>query len=110
MLKAANSRRPRWAAHACYPCTVSIPLRPEDLRSYRDRPWGRIRAAKERHWADETRRRGASAGIAAGAALWVHMKRIDSAWPSEDDRAADLRHHVRMASMFRRLADAFGRH
>lgn len=87
--------------------SVTTPFRPEDLRSYRDRPWGRIRAAKERHWAEDARRRGAPGGLAAGAALWTHMKHVDPSWPSDEERAADLAHHVAMASKFRRLVHVF---
>jgi hypothetical protein len=79
----------------------------ESLLAFRDRRWDLVRQAKEQFWADETRARGPAAGVAAGEALWMHVRTIDPSWPSDEDRRADFEHHVALADKLRRVAHVF---
>jgi hypothetical protein len=86
---------------------VPIELTRASLLAYRNRRWDLVRAAKQQFWAEQTRSRGASAGIGAGEALWLHARAIDPSWPSPESRRADLEHHLAFADKLRRANHAF---
>lgn len=86
---------------------MPIELTRASLLAYRNRRWDLVRAAKQQFWAEQTRSRGATAGIAAGEALWLHARTVDPSWPPPESRRADLEHHRAFADKLRRAAHAF---
>lgn len=92
-----------------YGWRVTLELDRAALLAFRDRRWDLVREAKLAHWAEQTRMRGAIAGLEAGAALWAHTRSIDPQWPSEDQRREDFVHHVELAAKLRRVAHVFAR-
>ena len=79
------------------------------IRRFVDRPWGLLRAAKRRYWAEEVAARGADAPLRASRALWLHMRRLRPDWPSDAERAADLAHHLELKGCLDRAARALAR-
>ena len=69
-------------------------MRSRDLKAYAERPWSAAKLAKREHWAREVARPGSRAAFEAAQALWLHMRMLRPEWPSEEERAADLEHHV----------------
>jgi hypothetical protein len=69
-------------------------VNPEDLRAYARRNWRAAEMRKREHWAREVAERGPLAAFEASQALWEHMRRLRPAWPSPEERRADLAHHM----------------
>jgi hypothetical protein len=78
-------------------------VRDDDVRAYARRPWPVAEAMKREHWARELSR-NPLATFEASQALWVHMRRMNPAWPSEADRQDDLAHHVALKRLIDRAA------
>jgi hypothetical protein len=76
----------------------------EQLRAFLDRPWGRLRALKDRHVAGVVAEGGADAAFRLAAALAERAEEA-GACQNEEDRAEDLAAAVRL----RRLLDRAGR-
>ena len=71
-----------------------------------NRPWDKLRQAKDEHWAQET---SPAKSLAIGAALWEHVRAVDPTWPDEAQRAADYSHHLELAEKMKRLSNALAR-
>lgn len=82
---------------------------PESLRAFRDRDWKAVREAKEQFWAEDHRRGGPLSAFALSAALWGHARALDPMWPSAEQRAEDLTHHIELADRIQRVAHVFAR-
>ena len=78
------------------------------VQPYVRRPWAVVEAAKQRFWADEYARRGPEATMRAAQALWVHMRSVRPDWPTEAERAEDLRHHGELKHRLDRAGRALG--
>jgi hypothetical protein len=79
------------------------------IRRFVDRPWGLLRAAKRRYWAEEVAARGDDAPLRASRMLWLHMRGLRPDWPSDAERAADLAHHLELKGCLDRAARALAR-
>jgi hypothetical protein len=79
------------------------------IRRFVDRPWGLLRAAKRRYWAEEVVARGDDAPLRASRMLWLHMRGLRPDWPSDAERAADLAHHLELKGCLDRAARALAR-
>ena len=60
-----------------------------ELRAFLARPWGRLRAAKDRHTAAMVAREGAAAAFEVADSLSAHAEAM-GAVADEGERAADL--------------------
>lgn len=78
-----------------------------DVKAYAERDWAAVRAAKEAHWAREFAAHGAAVTLAVSDALWEHMRHVRPEWPTDEDRAEDLAHHVALKAMIDRAAGVF---
>lgn len=87
--------------------SVTLDLDPAALRAFCERRWDLVREQKLAHWAEQTRTKGARAGIEAGEALWMHTRSIDPQWPTEEQRREDLQHHLELSARMRRVAHVF---
>jgi type VI protein secretion system component VasF len=79
-----------------------------DARSAREflqRGWAESEALEREHWARRHREEGPKAMLDAAAALFEHVRRLRPDWPGEEERAADLAHHV----AWRRLLETVAR-
>lgn len=76
------------------------------LRAFAARDWQLLEAGKREHWAAELRVHGAAALFRAAQMLREHARRTCPDWPTADDRAEDLAHHVRMKQLLDRAAYA----
>jgi hypothetical protein len=108
---------------ACTEARVSLPGDPpprrirgytdgvdaSSVRRFVDRPWGLLRAAKRRYWAEEVAARGPDASLRASRALWLHMACVRPDWPSDAERAEDLAHHLELKGCLDRAARALAR-
>jgi len=81
-----------------------------DVKAYAGRPWAAAELAKQKHWADEFACRGPQASFEASQALWVHMRALRPDWPSDEDRWADLDHHIDTKRAIDRAARVFRPH
>jgi hypothetical protein len=77
-------------------------MKPEDIREFARRPRGAVEEAKLDHWAAAQRSSAGLATLAAGYALFEHARRSAPGWPTEEQRAEDLAHHLQL----KRLLDA----
>jgi hypothetical protein len=78
-----------------------------DVRAYLDRCRTAGDSGKREHWAREYRQHGSTATLDAAQALWLHMRAVRPEWPSEDERQADLAHHVALKRAIDRAERAF---
>jgi hypothetical protein len=79
-----------------------------DVRSVREflrRGWAESEALEREHWARRHREEGPKATLDAAGALFEHVRRLRPDWPREEERAADLAHHV----AWRRLLETIAR-
>lgn len=77
---------------------------PRDLRAYAERSWASAEARKQEHWARLAADRGPHATLRVAAALWHHMRSLRPDWPSEEERARDLAHHLALKRALDRTA------
>jgi hypothetical protein len=82
-------------------------MNPSDIQSFMKRGWDRKEALKGEYWAEQHRKKGASATLVASTALRDHLKALRPDWPTAEDRAADLRHHRAFIAKLEQVADAF---
>ena len=77
-------------------------MNPADIREFARRPRVAVEEAKLDHWAAVSRSTAGLATFDAGHALFEHVRRVTPEWPSSEQRAEDLAHHVQL----KRLTDA----
>lgn len=82
-------------------------MNPSDIKSFMKRGWNRKEALKQEYWAEQHREKGAIATLTASMALRDHLKALRSDWPTAEERAADLRHHLEFIDKLEQVADAF---
>jgi len=75
------------------------------IREFVARGWDEARRAKDAYWAERIARLGPVEALRIADELRRQMQRQHPSWPTQDERADDIAHHVRMAALFRR-ADA----
>ncbi len=78
-----------------------------ELRAFANRDWHLKEVAKRNHWAERHRAEGPEATLAASALLRAHLVALRPEWPTELDRALDLRHHLELVVKLERAAHAF---
>jgi hypothetical protein len=66
-----------------------------------------VAASKVAYWSEQFAVHGSRPAWEAANALLVDIRRVRPDFPSGDDRAADVAHHVRMCSLLTRAAHAF---
>lgn len=71
------------------------------IRDYISRDWKAARDAKDAYWAERIARLGPGEGLRIADELRRQALRQHPGWPSEEDRRADLRAHVRLAELLR---------
>jgi hypothetical protein len=74
-----------------------------------DRDWTEIERSKRDHWTDRFRREGPAATLGASLALWQHARAVRPDWPTGEDRADDLAHHVTLKQLIDRASGALPR-
>jgi hypothetical protein len=79
----------------------------EEIRAFASRDWHLKEVSKQRHWAARHRAQGHEATLAASDLLRAHLVRLRPDWPSERDRAIDLRHHLELIAKLEGAAHAF---
>jgi len=70
-----------------------------------DRKWHAVRDQKDRYWLARIAQLGVAEGLRIAGELRAQVIAQDPGWPHDEDRAADLAGHARLAELFRR-ADA----
>ena len=78
----------------------------DDLRAYASRPWHLAETLERTHWTSELAR-DPMATFWASQVLWVHMRQINPAWPTEAEREEDLAHHVALKRAIDHAAGVF---
>ena len=81
-------------------------VRAEDIAAFAGRDWKAVAACKEAHWLTERRRRGVRWCLEVAEGLRRQVVRQHPAWPTADDRQADLDTHVRVGNALRRVRHA----
>lgn len=77
------------------------------IKEYMARNWSAARDQKDAYWGERIARLGPAEGIRVAGELRRQMLALNPDWPSAEDREADLQHHIRLASLFRRSDSAF---
>jgi len=78
----------------------------DDVRAYARRPWKVLKELEQEHWAREFAERPLST-FEASEALILHMRDMRPDWPTEEDRHADLAHHIALKQAIDRAASVF---
>ena len=81
----------------------------EAIRAFVRRDRARVEALKRAHHAKRYREQGAGPGMALAQGLWLHARRVRPQWPTAQDRADDLAHHIAVKARLDRAARAFSR-
>lgn len=79
----------------------------KDLRAFVRRDWALKEDLKRGYWAERYAVEGPEATLAASAAMWEHLRQLCPSWPTPEDRAEDLRHHLDFIDKLRRAAHVF---
>ena len=79
------------------------------MRAFASRDRTSVDALKRDHWASRFREEGAAAAMHVASLLYQHVRRARPDWPTPDDRAEDLTHHVELKRLLARTAGAFAR-
>ncbi|MFO0550331.1 MAG: hypothetical protein U0271_18195 [Polyangiaceae bacterium] len=80
-----------------------MPLKPADVRAFLDRPWGMLEAATQEHRAEQAQSDPEWAWQTAQA-LREEVRRSNPSWPTAEDRARDLEHHVKLKALIDRAS------
>ena len=73
----------------------------EDLRRFARRDWESVAALKAEYWVAEKRRLDAEGALRIGDGLREQVRALRPDWPSDDERAEDLRSHEAVARKLR---------
>ena len=71
-----------------------------------DRPWDELEALEAEHWRRRKEALGLGESLRIADQLRAHALAVRPDWPSDEERAADLAHHVRFAAKLRRVGTA----
>ena len=80
------------------------------VRAFLRRGWTEAERLEREHWVRVRREQGPAALLRAAEALREHMRRQRPDWPSEQERAEDLAHHVAQKRLLDQAARALGAH
>jgi hypothetical protein len=80
-------------------------MTPSELRTFARRARTPVTRAKREHWAREIRSGDSLAALRAGHALFEHARSVLPQFPTDEERAADFAHHLKL----RRLLDVASR-
>jgi hypothetical protein len=81
----------------------------DDLRRFARRDWASTARRKLHFWAEQFQQHGASPARLASTALLLHVRAVQPDYPSPEDRADDLAHHLALRHRLDRAARAFTR-
>jgi len=73
----------------------------DDLRSYAERDWELVAAAKQRYWIERKRTLLPAQALAIAESLRLHARALRPDWPSADDRLEDAEVHSRVSASLR---------
>jgi len=79
---------------------------PANIREFAHRNRAEVQASKQRYWAVQYRAFGHARTLQVSQALWQYMRRLRPDWPTAEDRAEDLAHHVGLKRKIDRAAHA----
>lgn len=81
-------------------------LDPAALRAFALRPRDEVADLKVGWWADRHRETGGAANVSCARALYAHARAVRPDWPTAEDRAVDLAHHVALKAKIDRASRA----
>ena len=77
------------------------------IREFARRRWDLVRAAKKEYWARQADEMTSTERMQLSSDMWAHARSVDPEFPSERQRAEDLRHHLELADKIGRVAHVF---
>jgi hypothetical protein len=77
------------------------------IRAFARRERTAVQEFKRAYHAKRYREHGAAPGVALAQGLWVHARRVRPDWPTSQERAEDLTHHVALKARLDQAARAF---
>ena len=78
-------------------------MKPSDIRAYVERDWSAVQALKERYWAERKRALTPERALRIGDELRRYVKTLRPDWPDKEQGEADLRVHLRVSELLRRV-------
>ena len=78
----------------------------DGIRDFMQRDWGAVREAKDEYWRERIARIGPQEGWRITGELRAQVLAMDPEWPSRDQRAADLAHHIALSQRLRHADSA----
>lgn len=79
-----------------------------DVKAYLERDWAAVGRLKRQYWADEKRRMTPEEAFGVADALRRAVHRLRPDWPDQAQRANDLRAHIRLSELLRRVPYPIG--
>jgi hypothetical protein len=77
------------------------------IRAFARRDWRLVEAAKHGYWTERLRREGPEALLRAVEGLRRTLRSVRPGWPSEEERALDLAHHIELKRRLDAARDLF---
>ncbi len=77
-------------------------MEPADIKAYLARDWRGAERSKAEYWRSLKREQGTLVAVRAAEALRLQTRALRPAWPSDEDRVADLNNHAHLAELFAR--------
>ena len=78
-------------------------MRASDIRGYLDRDWDRVRASKDRYWAERKKTLSPEEALSIAEGMRLQVRTLRPEWPDAEQREADLAAHVRISERLRRV-------
>ncbi|MCI0670463.1 MAG: hypothetical protein L0Y64_08385 [Myxococcaceae bacterium] len=78
-------------------------MRREDVEGFLGKGWERLEQLDAEHWRTQAERHGEEFLLAAADQLRLQMKAQWPDWPTEEERAEDLAHHIRLTAALARV-------
>lgn len=77
----------------------------ESIRRFARRDWAAVADSDREYWAQRFDAAGGMETFRIGQQLFEHARRLCPEWPTNQERADDLAHHVEIAGKLARAAD-----
>jgi urease accessory protein UreF len=81
----------------------------ESIRRFAQRDWAAVADSDREYWAQRFAATGGMETFRIGQQLFEHARRLRPEWPTNQERADDLAHHVELVGKLARAAHAFRR-
>ena len=98
----SRRRQASWSHEVGYAAAMD----PADLRAFAHRARLEVEQQKRAHWVQRFHEGDGNATLRAAHALYDYVRRVRPDYPTEQDRAEDLAHHIALKQLIDRASRA----